>query len=108
MRLRLLLYLFEQRRIALEYPQRLLQIPQMHISCLDGFDFVLRNNIQVCLGGISVAIGNSASQFQLSGIGQVLRYAESNVRKFAVGKAGEGAQAPDRKLLNVYLWIGRR
>ena len=58
--------------------------------------------------GSGASLGHLTTQPELPRIGQVLRDPQAEVGEVTVGESGEGPRAPDTKLLDGNLRIGRR
>src|SRR5437867_13451755 len=103
-----LFHLLEQLAVLFEDRECFGKIRELEIDALElsedgtahGFDLLPRN--------IRVAFRNFTLQAQLAWVWNVLRDAEAEVGKVAVGVAGKGAWAADTDVLQIELRVGNR
>ena len=102
-----LLHLLQKLAIAFEDSQRFREIRQLEVNCLNLRQDRPANGLDQLLGPIGFARGDLAAQPQLSGVGDILRKAQPDVREVAVRVSRKRPRAANAELLNLELWIGQ-
>src|SRR6266849_10361793 len=103
-----LFHLLEQLAVLFEDRECFGEICELEVRALELSEDGAANGFDVLLRNIRVAFRNLTLQAQLAGVWNVLRDAEAEVGKVAVGIAGEGARAANTDMLQVELRVGQR
>src|SRR5450755_2446428 len=103
-----LFHLLEQFAVLLEDREGFGEIGELEIRALELDEDGTAHGLDLLLRNIRVALRNLTFQAQLTGIRNVLRDAEAEVGKVAVGVAGKRPWAANTDMLQIELWVGQR